>query len=68
MQLAAAARVLPRRPRGRAGLAEAAVVEPVVLEAQEAGVGVAGEVALLQPARADELLVWLALPEAGPLR
>lgn len=65
MQLAGATRVLAARARRRAGLAELAVAEPVLLEAQEAGLGVPGEVALLEPARADELLVRLALDRAG---
>lgn len=64
MHLAAAVRVLAARARRRAGLAELAVAEPVLLEAQEAGLGVAGEVALLEAARADELLVRLALLHA----
>lgn len=64
MHLAAAVRVLAAGARRRAGLAELAVAQPVLLEAQEAGLGRPGEVALLEPARADELLVWLVLLHA----
>lgn len=64
MQLGTAVRVLPRGAGRRAGLAEVAVVEPVLLEAEEPGVGGSCEVALLEPGNAGELLVWFALGHA----
>lgn len=64
MHLAAAVRVLASRASRRAGLTHLAVAEPVLLKVEETGLGVAREVALLEPARADELLVWLALIHA----
>lgn len=64
MHLATAVRVLAARASRRAGLAELAVAEPVLLEVEETGLGVAREVALLEPACANELLVWLALIHA----